>query len=263
MPMPARPASPPQSQESTRKVEFSKPEQHDAHRAIVYGTGGIGKTSLGLKLPGRTAWFDFDMSLSKLQVPPSNVVVPGNSWRGMRDALQASGWDGIRNIVIDSMAEVDRACRKFILSTIKTEAGTTASSIEAYGWGKGYGILYEQHLNLLADLEKHFRAGRNIILICHAATSMVPNPEGEDWLRYEPDLYQGNKVSLRDKLKNWCDHVLFFGYDVVVKDGVGKGAGTRTLYPSERPHCLAKSRVYADPVPIEADTNPWPLFGIK
>jgi hypothetical protein len=48
--------------------------------------------------------------------------------------------------------------------------------------------------------------------------------------------------------------VLFVGYDVAVdKDGKGRGAGTRTLYRAEFPHCMAKSRTGADPVLLNGD----------
>jgi hypothetical protein len=47
---------------------------------------------------------------------------------------------------------------------------------------------------------------------------------------------------------------LFVGYDVSVgKDGKGRGAGTRTLYSAEVPHCMAKSRTTQETIPLEDD----------
>jgi hypothetical protein len=93
------------------------------------------------------------------------------------------------------------------------------------------------------------------VLICHDCTSTVPNPAGEDWLRYEPRLQSPNsgKASIRLRVREWADHVLFVGYDVAAKDGKGKGSGTRTLYRAELPHCMAKSRTGADPIPLGHD----------
>ena len=105
--------------------------------------------------------------------------------------------------------------------------------------------MFDTFLPLLADLDRHARAGRNVVLVCHDCTSTVPNPAGEDWLRYEPRLQSPNsgKASIRLRVREWADHVLFVGYDVSVgKDGKGRGAGTRTLYSAEVPHCMAKSR---------------------
>jgi hypothetical protein len=93
----------------------------------------------------------------------------------------------------------------------------------------------------------------------------VPNPLGEDWIRYEPRLQSpsSGKSSIRLRTREWADHVLFFGYDIDVKDGKGRGSGTRTVYPCELPHCMAKSRTLADPMPLgKFDTTLWErLFG--
>jgi hypothetical protein len=40
----------------------------------------------------------------------------------------------------------------------------------------------------------------------------------------------------------------------VSKDGKGQGAGTRTLYPSELPHCMAKSRTCREQMQIAEGT---------
>jgi len=115
-------------------------------------------------------------------------------------------------------------------------------------------------LGLLGDLDNHVRAGRNIVLICHDCTATVPNPAGEDWLRYEPRLQSpaSGKASIRLRVREWADHVLFLGYDINVSpDGKGRGHGTRTLYRSENPAWMAKSRTGSDPIPVNADTNIW------
>ena len=101
---------------------------------------------------------------------------------------------------------------------------------------------------------------RNVILIAHECVTTVPNPNGEDWMRYEPRLQCPNsgKAAVRLRLKEWADHVLFLGYDVAVdKDGKGKGSGTRTLYPCELPFCMAKSRTTQTPLVVEDGKTLW------
>jgi len=39
---------------------------------------------------------------------------------------------------------------------------------------------------------------------------------------------------------------------VIAKDGKGKGAGTRTIWPTERPDHVAKSRTLSEPLPFTA-----------
>ncbi len=266
MTIPAKKASTPApAPPPLARVAFEKITRSTVNRIVLYGTGGIGKTSLTLKLPGRTAYLDRDNSLGKLEIDPErHFRIPCTGWKDARASLAASGWDQINNIVCDSASELEKDCLAYILATVKAEKNTVAKSIEDYGWGKGYRYFYETFLLLLADLDRHFRQGRNVILVCHEVAAKVPNPQGEDWIRYEPDLYQSDKVSVRAKVKNWADQVLFLGYDVSVKDGIGQGSGTRTLYTAERPHCMAKSRTCQETIVIEdINFDPWPAIGVK
>ena len=178
-------------------------------------------------------------------------------WSDLRDALhQADLWTSHETIIIDSASVAQRYAEKFTIETVKHEKGHFVKSVEGYGYGKGFQFVLETFWLLLADLDAHRRAGRNVILVCHATTSMAPNPEGEDYLRYEPDLHQPPKTGrIRDAVKNWCDHMLFISYDKVVQDGKAVGAGTRTIYPQEMPWFWAKSRTLADPIPYEKGSD--------
>ena len=166
--------------------------------------------------------------------------------------LAADGWGEIKSIVIDTGTRAEEMAVVQTLATL-TADGKKVGNVEGYGYGKGYGYVFDTFLPLLADLDRHSRAGRNVAILCHDCTSTVPNPAGEDWLRYEPRLQSPNsgKASIRLRVREWADHVLFLGYDVDVgKDGKGRGAGTRTIYPAELPHCMAKSRTTQTPVPV-------------
>ena len=221
------------------------------HRAVVYGPGGIGKTTLTAQAPGPVAYVDLDDSLPRLRSALGDSLgnlrpVAGiETWNDLRGALQADGWDGIATIAIDSLTKAEELAVAHTLANVPHEKGHRVQRLEDYGYGKGYQHVFDTFLPLLADLDRHCRAGRHVVLICHDCTSTVPNPAGEDWLRYEPRLQSPNsgKASIRLRVREWADHVLFLGYDVdVSEDGKGRGIGTRTLYPAELPHCMAKSR---------------------
>src|SRR5690606_3301613 len=96
-------------------------------------------------------------------------------------------------------------------------------------------------------------------------TANVPNPAGDDFLRYEPRLQSptSGKASIRHRVKEWCDHLLYIGYDVFVKDEKAQGCGTRTIYAQEMPTHWAKSRTLSDPVPYpKGDVTIWQhIFG--
>lgn len=240
-------------------IKLATPCKPAGQRIIMYGPGGIGKTTLAAIAPGPVAFIDLDDSLPRLwptlkDVPGVNVqVVPGiETWQHVRDALHADGWSGVKTIVIDTLTRAEELAVAHTLATVPHEKGQRVARVEDYGFGKGYSHVYDTFLTLLGDLDQHTRAGRNVVLVCHDCTATVPNPDGEDWIRYEPRLQSPNsgKASIRLRVREWADHLLFIGYDVSVKEGKGKGSGTRTCYPNELPHCMAKSRTLAAPVPL-------------
>jgi len=244
--------APPQAQ-----VAFGKITAGVGHRIVTFGPGGVGKTSLSATAPGPVAFFDLDDSLSVLgnQLDGLDIrLVTGiDSWSDLRAALHSPGWDAVKTIVIDSATQAEELAIAYTLKTVPHEKGNKIERIEDYGYGKGYVHVYEVFLTLLADLDQHVRAGRHVILVCHDCVSNVPNPSGDDWIRYEPRLQSpaSGKSSIRLRVREWADHLLFLGYDITVKDGKASGCGSRTIYPNELPHCMAKSRTLDEPLELE------------
>ncbi len=249
----AQPAGNRQPPSARRRVAFGVIEPH-GHRICLYGGGGGGKTTLACNAQGPVGIFDLELSMPVLrpQLPADadiRVIAGVETWQDLRDALHADGWDDIRTIVIDSVTRAEELAIAWVLANVPVDEKRKASRIEDYSYGKGYTHVYETFLTLLGDLDQHVRAGRNVILIAHDCTTQVPNPSGEDWLRYEPRLQSpsSGKNSIRLRVREWADHVLFLGFDLGdVRDGkMAAGFNGRTLYPVELPHCMAKSRTCA------------------
>ena len=114
--IPQRTALPvaPAGQTNKNKITFGHVEKRENFKALIYGTGGIGKSILaalacGLHPKKKVAFLDKDNSLPvlhkelksmKIDIP---VTVPCATWQVMRDSLQASGWNDIGTIVIDTI----------------------------------------------------------------------------------------------------------------------------------------------------------------
>ena len=250
-----------------RRVAFGAIEPQ-GHRVGLFGPGGIGKTTLAATAPGPVGFIDLDDSLPILRPSLGELDIRRVSgiaaWQDMRDALHSDGWDDVRTIVIDSATKAEELSLEWTIRNVKHEKdGVAIRRIEDYGFGKGYQHNYETFLTLLSDLDQHVRAGRNVVLICHDCTATVPNPKGEDYIRWEPRLQNpsSGKASIRLRVREWLDHLLYVGYDVECAkhhNGKAQGHGSRTIYPTEMPWCMAKSRTLADPVElVQFDTTLW------
>ena len=266
---------PPRRQPPTRpKAAPSRPRvafgeiTPQGHRIGVFGPGGIGKTTLSATAPGPVAFIDLDDSLPILKPSLGDLDVRRvesiDGWQDVRDVLHGEGWDEIRTMVIDSATKAEELALAWTLANVPHDKqDVRVQRIEDYGYGKGYQHVYETFLSLLGDLDAHVRAGRNVVLIMHDCTATVPNPKGEDYIRWEPRLQSptSGKASIRLRVREWLDHLLFVGYDVQCEkkhEGKARGSGTRTIYPQEMPYCMAKSRCLRDQVPlVQFDTALW------
>jgi hypothetical protein len=171
----------------------------------------------------------------------------------LRAALQDNSlWNGIGAVVIDDLTKAEEMATDWVVRNVKHEKGKPINAIEDYGYGKGKGHVYDAFLRLLGDLDSHIRAKRHVVCIAHECTAPVPNPGGEDFIRYEPRLQspKSGENSIRHRVKEWSDYMLFIGYDTFVnEDGKGTGAGTRTIHFVELPTHWAKTRTISDPLP--------------
>lgn len=263
---PKRPPIPtPQAPPASNKALACVKPKPKGEKIGIYGTGGIGKTSLVKQLGDNIMWFDLDESLSALGFMDESTF-PAETYTDIRAALAAPGWEQHKHIVFDSATKLEELVVDHVLKTVPAEKGTFVKRLEDYGYGKGVNHVYEAFLPLLADLDRHVRAGRNVVFVIHVCTNSVPNPEGEDYLRYEPRLQdpKSGKGSIRLRLKEWLDHLFFIGYDQMVdKDGKRTGVNTRTLYPVERSFCMAKSRTLNEPIVILPDDDTlWRELGV-
>lgn len=210
-------------------------------KILIYGPGGVGKSTLAALAPN-PVFLDLENGSRELNVPRIRGI---NDFDNLKRALLSPKLDPFGTVVMDSATMAEELSIAHTLKTVKHDKpGVTISSIESYGFGKGLQHVYDTFLIVIPYLERQLHAGRSVILIAHECISDVPNPAGENFIRYEPRLQspKSGKASIRNRLVEWCDHVLFIGYDVAASDGKGRGTGTRTIYTSQTADHIAKSR---------------------
>ena len=184
--------SPPANQQSAKKVTFGSIKKAGGQRCLLYGPGGIGKTTLACLAPGPVAYSDAEESLGvlKSQLEEMGIdlpaTIPATNFRELREVLGSSGWDSIKTIALE-VTKIEQWAVAHTLATVKTEKDKYVQSIEGYGYGKGFQFVYDTFMPLLGDLDRHSRAGRNIILLAHeCATVPEPSRRGLDTVRTAP-----------------------------------------------------------------------------
>jgi len=271
---PKKQTPPPSSTPAQVNVLFGTLANSAGQKILVYGTGGIGKSMLCCLAPGPVAYLDAEQRLPSLKLElkelgiEAPMILPANDWAQLRRQLAAPGWDKIKTIVIDSLTVIEEWCIANVLLSVKTfeKPPQKANSLEDYGFGKDVRVVYEHFLPLLADLDRHAKAGRNIIMTAHDCKPEESNPMGANYIRFEPRLRTSKKGdnSIRLKVKEWCDFVGFICYDLnLSKDERGKlnkkaeGSGTRTMYLQETPAYMAKNHGHPDPIDLNLGESPW------
>lgn len=256
MPPPKKPLPPPlpprangQATRAPRQdFEISSGVEKGPEIVVMYGAGGVGKTELASLIAKQGVmplFVDIGTGSHFLDVKRVNTI---KTWEDVRDFLHSDKIDPFGAVVIDDLTKAEEMATDWVVRNIAHEKGKPITNIEDYGFGKGYGHVYDQFLLLLQDLDAIKRKGKWVICIAHECISEFPNPYGEPYIRYEPRLQspKSGKQSIRLRVKEWCDHLLFIGYDVHSSEGKASGSGTRCIYPLEQGSCMAKTRTLTD-----------------
>lgn len=246
-----------------KKFSISTGRAVNAQRIGLFGSGGIGKSKLAslLKDVGiRPLFIDVENGTKFLDVDRIGNI---ETWQELRDILHdddlLAPFDAV---VIDSLTKADEMAAAHTLATVPNAKGNLVQRLEEYGFGKGNVHCYETFIKILGDLDAIIRANKHVIVICHDCKAKVPNPGGEDWIRYEHRLPETDKAPTRSRVFEWCDHFFFIGYDIAVNDeGKAKGTGTRAIYATEMPTHRAKSRDIQEPIVYhDGDPELWRLL---
>ena len=223
----------------TQTLAFSSGPVKNPQRIVVVGPEGIGKSSLAALFP-KPIFIDTEKGTEHLSVDRLDVT----SWDaliGAIDALQADPRD-YKTVIIDTADAAERLAAAKVLQENK------ATSIESFGFGKGYVYLAEQWAFLLFKCRELRDIGFNVVFVAHSAIRKMELPDEQGAFdRYVLKLTQTPKNDLSAMLKEWADAVLFLNYRTYVttdKGGKSKASGgkERTLFTTHTAAWDAKNR---------------------
>jgi hypothetical protein len=212
---------------------------------MLYGLEGIGKTTFGADFPSPYFICAEDGMRNKIfdGIPR---YFPG-SFQDILDVLDALATQPhvYKTVVIDTLDAVQKLIFEHIARKNNKE------NIEDIGYGKGYKFAALEIPQLLARFERLQKKDIAVLLLCHAGIKNFANPEGENYDRYVPMLFD----SIAAQIKQYVDFILFSTYKVGVDGKKGIGGKERIIYTE---HCAAydaKSRCeMPEQIPLDAQT---------
>lgn len=223
-------------------MEITRGKIPTAKRVLIYGPEGIGKSTLAAAFPDPvfidTEGSTRDMDVARLPVPSSFAhLIEEINWV----ALNANN---IKTLVIDTADWAEKMARTLVISRDPTGK---ASSIEDFGYGKGYVFVWEEMGHLLSACDRAIKAGVNIVMTAHAAIRKFEQPgDAGSYDRWELKLQNSPKANICAMLKEWADMVLFCNYEVTTFKNDEKktkaAGGQRVMYTTHSPSFDAKNR---------------------
>jgi AAA domain len=238
-------------------------------RIFIYGAEGTGKSTLAANAE-RPIFIDADGGSADLDVPryPFRDDEDGHIPRSFAEVMAAvaditTAEHRYRTLVMDTGDAIEKLIWQHL---IERESGRgkdgELTSIESFGYGKGYTMAVDEWRALCVKLDR-LRAVKkmDVIILCHAAVKNFKNPAGPDYDRWVPAI----NPQASGFLKGWCDIVGLLAHEEVAKaekkgmKAKGFSTGVRVLKLAHSAAFDAKGRGNLPAeieIPVEAPWSP-------
>jgi len=224
-------------------MKITTGKQTRAQRVVLYGVESVGKSTFAAQFP-KPLFLDIEQGTSHLDVDRCDI----GSWKQLTDALTEAKATDYQTIVIDSADWAERLCVEDLLTTSKK------TSIEDFGFGKGWVMVAERMSRMLASVDTLIDAGKHVVLIAHSRIVKFEAPDAlAAYDRYELKLSKQSSPLL----KEFADELWFLRFKTKVSTtdtGRGKGIGgkERILLTTHSAAYDAKTRSgLAEELPLE------------
>ena len=224
-------------------MKITKGKQQRAQRVVLYGVESVGKSTFAAKFP-RPLFLDIEGGTSHLDVDRCEI----STWKQLTDALAEAKATDYKTIVIDSADWAERLCVEDLL------ASTKKTSIEDFGFGKGWVMVAERMSRFLSSVDQLIDSGKNVVMIAHSKIVRFEAPDAlAAYDRYELKLSKQSAPLL----KEFADELWFLRFKTKVSttdSGKGKGIGgkERIILTTHSAAYDAKTRSgLAEELPLE------------
>jgi len=234
--------------------------KHLPPRLLVYGTEGIGKTTLAAAAPA-PIFIPTEDGLDQIDCASFPLA---KNFADVENALRSliNEKHEFETVVIDSCDWAER----LVWDALCEQYGVTSIEKVDGGYARGYTHALTHWRRLLADLNTlRTQRGMCVILLAHAKVEKFEDPEHTAYDRYSPRLHK----HVTALLSEWSDAVLFatrkiitktenggFGRNRTLASGLGQDGGERILRTVGSPACVAKNR-YSLPAELPLS---WPAL---
>ncbi len=222
--------------------QVQRGRSHLPPRILVYGTEGVGKSSLAATTP-KPIFIQTEDGLGEIDCDKFPLAKSLEDVVAALTELETQQHD-YQTVAIDSLDWLERliwdaVCRRESATTIEKVGG---------GYGKGYTLALDYWRRLIDKLGNlHRDRGMMVFLIAHAKVEKFEDPEAPAYDRYSPRLHKHASAIITE----WCDAVLFatkrfttrteesgFGRQRAIAAPVGAAGGERILKTVGGPSCL-------------------------
>lgn len=221
-------------------MQITRGKRARAQKVVIYGTEGIGKSSLAAQFPEPlfidTEGSTDNMDVARLDKPTSWVMLNNQI------AFIKANPTVCKTLVIDTIDWAESLC----VDNLCAMHGK--KGIEDFGYGNGYVYAKEEMGRFLNKLQDLIEIGINVVLTAHAQIRKFELPdEMGAYDKYELKLGKKTSSQTAPLVKEWADMVLFCNYKTYLisqeKSTKKKAQGNqRMMYTEHNPAWDAKNR---------------------
>ena len=213
-----------------QKIHSGK--KHQPPRLLIYGSEGVGKSTLGSHAPN-PIFLPTEDGVDHIACNSFPLCKTFDEFMEYLKALSVEAHD-FKTVVIDSADWLERLifdwiCKQYNVKSIEKVEG---------GFGKGYVLALTQWRQVIDGL-RYLREERGMIVLflAHAKIESHTDPESTAFDRFSPKLNKHANAMLCE----WCDAVLLATRERGAAKGE-KSGGERVLRCIGSPTCVAKNR---------------------